>query len=210
MMKNKNICSMLSGLKKLSTTGRPASGVLVLAFILLSFQGCNHRPDHPGWDFFPDMFYSPAYQTWSENFVLPDSMTMQTPVPGTIPGNIIPFQYERTDEDRERAGRELVNPIRASIPSVERGDRAYTVFCMNCHGERGDGLGYLFTSGRYLVPPTSLRDESTRDLSDGEIYHVITLGYGVMAEHGSIILPDDRWMIINYIRQEFQEQMVQE
>jgi hypothetical protein len=205
MMEIKNIYFMLSGLKIFSGTGKLASGVLVLTSLLLVFSGCDRRPDHPGWDFFPEMFYSPAYQTWSENFVLSDSMTMQPPVPGTIPRNIIPFQYERTDADRERAGRELVNPIPASIHSVERGSIGYAVYCMNCHGERGDGLGYLFTSGKYLVPPTSLRDESVRNLSDGEIFHVITLGYGVMAEHGSIILPDDRWMVINYIRQEFQE-----
>jgi hypothetical protein len=176
----------------------------LLACILLFLPGCDRRPNHPGWDYFPDMFYSPAYQTWSGNPVLADSMTMLTPVEGTIPRHMIPFQYERTDQDRERAGRELVNPVQASATAIERGRKVYSVYCMNCHGERGDGQGYLFTSGKYLVPPASLVDRQARDWPDGDIYHVISLGYGVMAEHASLMLPEDRWKSIIYIREELQ------
>jgi len=35
---------------------------------------------------------------------------------------------------------------------------------------------------------------------DGEIYHVITSGYGVMGAHGSQIIPDDRWKIVLYVK----------
>ena len=77
---------------------------------------------------------------------------------------------------------------------------------MNCHGESGDGLGYLFTSGRYLVPPSSLVDEKITAQPDGSIYHTISLGYGVMAEHASLILPEDRWRTILYIREELQDE----
>jgi hypothetical protein len=38
---------------------------------------------------------------------------------------------------------------------------------------------------------------------DGELYHVITLGSlsGLMGAHGSQISPENRWKIINYVRE---------
>ncbi len=178
--------------------------VLFFPLLFLLLSGCDRGPNDPGWDYFPDMAYSPAYRTWSENPVYEDGKTMQAPVEGTIPRNMIPFQYEPTIEEQARAGMELVNPHTVTPENIERGRRVYNAFCMNCHGESGDGLGHLFTSGRYLVPPSSLLDERSRSLPDGSIYHTISLGYGVMAEHASLIRPDDRWKSILYIRQELQ------
>ncbi len=188
-----------------SVKRRTAGSVVALFFILsIIIMSCDRGANDPGWDYFPDMAYSPAYRTWSDNPVLENNMTMLSPVKGTIPRNMIPFQYERTLEDQVRAGLELVNPFEYSVGNIERGKVAYNVFCMNCHGESGDGLGYLFTSGRYLVPPSSVVDEKIKAQPDGSIYHTISLGYGVMAEHASLILPEDRWKIILYIREELQ------
>lgn len=183
-----------------------AVGKAVLMAILFAglMSACDRKHDEPGWDYFPDMVYSPAYQTWSENPLFEDGKTMQPPVEGTIPRNMIPFQYEKTEEDADRAGRELFNPLTPTGENIERGEKVYSVFCMNCHGEKGDGSGHLFTSGRYLVPPASLVEERVRSQPDGKIYHTISVGYGVMAEHASLILPADRWKAILYIRQELQ------
>ena len=175
-----------------------------LLFIALMVNGCDRGPNDTGWDFFPDMFYSPAYTTWSGNPVLDNEMTMQPPVEGTIPRNMVPFQYERTLEDQQRAGIELVNLLEYTAENIERGQKVYSVYCMNCHGEKGDGLGHLFTSGRYLVPPASLIDERAQSLPDGSIYHTISLGIGVMSEHASLVLPEERWKSIIYIRKELQ------
>lgn len=74
---------------------------------------------------------------------------------------------------------------------------------MNCHGERGDGKGYLFTSKRFSAQPTSLIGDLVKNKPDGEIYHVITLGTlsGLMGAHGSQISPEDRWKIVHYVRE---------
>ena len=179
---------------------------LLVAVWLLLFIGCDRGPNDTGWDYFPDMVYSPAYRTWSENPLHDDGKTMQAPVEGTIPRNMIPFQYEKTEEDLVRAGQELINPLPHSAAVLERGQKVFTVYCMNCHGEKGDGLGHLYTSGKYLVPPTSLIAEKVVNYPDGSIYHVISRGWGVMAEHATLIRPEDRWKVIHYIRQDLQSQ----
>jgi hypothetical protein len=38
------------------------------------------------------------------------------------------------------------------------------------------------------------------NMTDGEIYHVISRGNGLMSGYGSQIEPDDRWKIILYLR----------
>ncbi len=68
----------------------------------------------------------------------------------------------------------------------------------------GNGKGNLYTGTLYPFPPASLINEKVKDIPDGEIFHTITYGYGVMSEHGSIVSPDDRWEIVLYIRNELQ------
>jgi mono/diheme cytochrome c family protein len=195
---------MIMKINKTTSFFQVSSTVLLLLGIVF-LGSCDRRKDKPGWDYFPDMHYSPAYKTYSENPNFPDGKTMQKPVEGTIPVDHIPFQYEKTDEDMERAGRELKNPFSAETVHIERGDKAYQAFCSHCHGQLGDGMGVLYTSGKYLVPPTSMLEEKILNKPDGEIFHTISVGYGVMGEHASIIRSDDRWKIILYIREVLQK-----
>jgi hypothetical protein len=64
----------------------------------------------------------------------------------------------------------------------------------------GDGKGRLYTSGKYPFPPANLLSDKIRNHPEGEIYHVISVGFGVMAEHGSMISHDDRWKAVMYIK----------
>jgi len=153
----------------------------------------------------PDMYYSEAYETYTPNENFEDGQTMRMPVEGSVPREMIPFPYEKTDEDRLLAGSELNNPIAVDNASVAEGARLYGLFCVTCHGDNGDGQGFLYTSQRYPYPPASLVNERVTEMPDGEIYHAITVGSGVMGQHGSMISQDARWQIVNYIRAELQQ-----
>lgn len=172
--------------------------------ILLSLAACDRTRSSTGWDYMPDMYYSNAYETYSSNPNFSDGLTMREPVEGTIPRDMVPFLWEKTDEDRIAAGNELVNPWEGSEANLEQGREAYDIFCMSCHGEQGDGQGHLFTSQRYPYPPASLVNDKVKGLKDGEIYHSITVGYGIMGAHGNMIRPEDRWKIILHIRENLQ------
>ena len=178
---------------------------IAAAWGILFLGSCDRNRTHPGWDYFPDMFYSAAYETYSSNPNFEDGKTMRKPVEGTIARDFIPFQYTIQPEDRILAGEELVNPFEGDERVLERGKEAYNAFCQNCHGDKGEGQGYLHTSGMYVALPRSLVNERAVSLKDGEIYHTITLGLGSMGAHGSQVRPDDRWKIITYIRMVLQD-----
>jgi mono/diheme cytochrome c family protein len=174
--------------------------------LLWLVSSCDYNRNTTGWQYFDDMAKSPAYETYTPNPNFPDGKTMQPPVPGTIPREMIPYPYEKTDEDRLAAASTLQNPLESSAAALERGQKMYEIYCMICHGPQGDGKGSLFTSGKYTYPPASLLSEKMMDAPDGDIYHVITVGHGIMAEHGSMIRPDDRWKISLYVKNVLQQQ----
>lgn len=181
-------------------------GFIFAGFILLGFSSCDRDRNHPGWDYFPDMFYSTAYESYTPNPNFMDGKTMREPVKGTVPREMTPFAFTMEEGERSRAGRELVNPVTPDDETILRGKKVYTVFCAGCHGDDGNGTGKLYTSGLYPLMPRSLVNDVAIKLKDGEIYHSITLGYGSMGAHGSQILPDDRWKLIHYIRQVLQKE----
>jgi mono/diheme cytochrome c family protein len=179
--------------------------VIFLAALLMLLASCNHDRNHPGYAYMPDMYYSEPYDAFTENPLFKDSLTMQTPVKGTIArGHHPPYPYKaKSADDQKRAGLELVNPVLVSPEVLAQGKEQYTIFCANCHGDRGDGKGYLFTSKRFTAQPTSLTGDLVKTKPDGEIYHVITVGTlsGLMGAHASQISPVNRWKIVHYVRE---------
>lgn len=166
-----------------------------------SIMSCDRSNNQPGYDYFPDMFYSRAYETYSANPDFPDGKTLREPVEGTISLEMIPYPYAKTDNDRLLAGRELRNPYPADSANLDRGATAYGIYCVSCHGKQADGNGLLYQTGLYSFKPASLVNEKMKGVPDGEIYHVISVGQGIMQAHGSIIRPGDRWKIVLYVRQ---------
>ena len=177
-------------------------GTKILSAILLviAFSSCDHNRNNPGYEYFDDMVQSPAYESYTPNPNFDDGKTMQGTVEGTVPRNMIPYPYTKSDADRKIAGETLNDPFSPTSENIARGKEMYQRFCINCHGVKGDGQGNLFTSKKYPYPPANLLSEKIRNAPDGEIYHVITVGWGVMGAHGSMITQDDRWKIALYIK----------
>jgi mono/diheme cytochrome c family protein len=173
--------------------------VCLLLFSVLLI-GCDRNRNTPGWDYFPDMFYSTAYETFTKNPNFEDGITMRVPPAGTVPRDFTPFNYTIDPESRVRAGIELINPVTPTTEALARGKTVYKTFCIGCHGVKGAGDGRLFTSGLYPLKPRALTGSIADNLKDGEIFHTITLGLGSMGAHGSQIRTEDRWVLVLYIR----------
>jgi len=180
-------------------SGKINRAVFLLLFAVI-FINCDRNRNTTGWDYFPDMFYSTAYETFTKNPNFSDGLTMRVPVTGTVPRDFTPFNYTIDAESRILAGTELINPESPAAETLIRGEAVYSTFCTGCHGDKGAGDGSLFARGLYPLKPRSLTGNVADNLKDGEIFHSITLGFGSMGAHGSQIRTEDRWKVVLYIR----------
>ena len=180
-----------------------ATVLFMSGIILLS---CDRYRNMPGYDFLPDMVYSQAYEAYSENSVFRDSITQQVPVSGTMPGGMVAFRYDVLPENRLLAGQTLLSSELMTMKDVFDGKKLFETFCINCHGATGDGKGFLITSGKLPVKPAKLTDERLVLTSRGELFHVVTVGFGLMGSYGSILSERDRWKVIEYVKVKLQGQ----
>jgi mono/diheme cytochrome c family protein len=168
-------------------------------FSCIVFQSCDRDKNNPGYDYFPDMAYSKAYETYAENPNFADGKTMQAPVEGTYSREGEYYPYKKTDADMLKAAK-MKNPFEKSTENIARGKQVYQNVCLQCHGDKADGKGHLFVSGKYPYPPANLLAKKIMDKTDGEMFHTITVGFGIMPAHDIIVRPADRWKAILYIR----------
>ena len=184
----------------------------LIVLILIIFVGCGDSASdgreltrHPGYEYMPNMYRSPSFETYSENPNFSNNSTARLPVEGTIPRGTMPFEYENTLEDYLRAGEDLNNPLSKNEKNTEEGEALYIMFCAHCHGDNGDGKGSISHPVYGAIPAYNdnvqiRRTGSTMsELKDGNIYHAITYGLNAMGPHASQITPEERWKIIMYI-----------
>ena len=180
---------------------------LILATIVSSvvLQSCGADGNHPGYEYMPNMYRSPSYDTYTENPIFENGITSQQPVKGSIPRGFIPFEYENSLEDYLRAGNELNNPLELNSQTLEEGKQLYEMFCKHCHGDKGDRKGSISHPLYSGVP--SYADKlaprrtgaSMSELKDGNIYHAITFGLNAMGPHASQLTQEERWKIVQYV-----------
>lgn len=164
---------------------------LALAPLLLA---CNAGPDEPGVMYMPEMVVSTPYDAHDRNPILPNGMTLQAPPEGSVPRGFEPFHYAA--EEAELAA-ELANPIAPDEAALARGRAQFETFCSVCHGARGAGDGPVVPP---FPNPPALRAERLTTMSDGQLFHVITRGKGLMPQYATQVRADDRWRIVHYVR----------
>ena len=68
----------------------------------------------------------------------------------------VPYYYEDTEESRTQAIAEIIeNPYPITEAGLAKGKELYDVFCGICHGEKGDGAGYLVRDDGGVYPCTT-------------------------------------------------------
>jgi len=150
-------------------------------------------------EYFPNMTRSARYNGFAPNPNFPEGKTLQQPVPGTIPRGFHPLHLVATKEDAIRAGEVLLNPMSdADAQAVNRGRSVFTNFCQPCHGSSGRGDGPVTLRG-FPAPP-SLLAERARDLRDGQLFHILSVGQGNMPSYAAQVSQADRWKVILYLR----------
>jgi len=182
-------------------------GLLCLGSCVLILPSCtNDDPKKPGYEYMPDMYRSPDYETNSMNPLFADSSSNRQPVKGTIArGNAIytdfdrlPYPYADTPEGYEAAGKELHNPLERTEVNMTEGKRLYANYCIHCHGEKGMGDGLV---AQHNGPkPPAYSSEQLKNLPEGKMFHTTQFGKNMMGQHASQLTASQRWKIIMYVQ----------
>lgn len=114
------------------------------------------------------------------------------------PKDVIELVRARLD-----AGRTLVNPIAISPESLARGREMYDTHCIVCHGAQGRGNGPV---GQKFVPqPMELNLDYVQLQPDGQLFYTISHGSLAMPFYRQAIAAQDRWHLVNFIKEVFGE-----
>jgi mono/diheme cytochrome c family protein len=175
--------------------------ILTIAVVVccVALHSCDRDKNNPGYDYFPDMAYSKAYETYAPNPNFKDEKTLQTPLEGTISREGEYYPYKKTDADLLKSAG-IQNPFLPDTENIARGKIVYQNICLQCHGDHADGKGFLYVSGKYPYPPADLLSQNVVKLTDGQLFHTVTVGFGIMPAHDIIVKPNDRWKVILYLR----------
>jgi len=156
--------------------------VLIAALVALVAAnfGIADNPARRNFEVMPGMVRSLAYKSYSANPVFADGKTLQAPPEGAIATGARPLHHAATAED------------------AARGARVYQVFCQPCHGGAGKGDGPVAMRG--FPPPPSFLSAKTMQLSDGQIFNILTHGQKNMPSYAAQVSPGDRRRVIAYVR----------
>jgi mono/diheme cytochrome c family protein len=179
-------------------TGRRCLLALALALAPAALAGCDDDPTLTNFEYMPDMVSSVAYDSFAPNPNTRDGRTLMAPPAGTVPRGYAPLHFGPGPAEAARAGRELTNPIPDAPLVRQRGEVAFRRWCLPCHG--AEGLGDGLVAKRFPRPP-SLTAEHARKLPDGQIFHIVSFGQGVMPSYAQQIVQEDRWKIVRHVRQ---------
>jgi mono/diheme cytochrome c family protein len=167
---------------------------------------CNGVRREPGRAYMPDMSYSRAYETYASTENLKEQGINYTalPVAGTFAQHDPLFVYPYKNDSAGYAN--SVN-VKSPLPQMDtiqylEAARIYLVNCGICHGPKLDGNGPLWNGGNGPFPsaPRNLMSPEMVKLADGTMFHTMTYGKNAMGSYASQLNTNQRWMVIQYIR----------
>ena len=193
---------------------------LFITLVFITLSSCVKDPDSPGYEYVDDMFRSQAIEAYIDyglvgdktNDSLKKSLSARKPASGTIAYNVnkkisqtnMPFNYGSSENERIRAGEEVLLPSHYFSSSelqkenIAEGKRLYGLFCAHCHGDKGNGDGKVITVGGYPAAPPAYN--TLKDRKPGSVFHTITHGKNAMGPHASQLNKDERWKVAMYVR----------
>jgi hypothetical protein len=103
-------------------------------------------------------------------------------------------EYKISPEEQAR-----VNPVKSSPEGLAEARKVFGYDCEMCHGPKGDGKGEVVESMKLTMH--DWRDPaSLANLTDGEIFYIITKGKGKMMAEGDRVPEKLRWNLVNLVR----------
>ena len=168
--------------------------ITLLFGITILVSSC-HNNAAPNYQYFPNMYESIGYETYSESNAFKNGKEGQLPVVGTVNRGFEPFEYENSTAGYELAKANLKSPLDSLSRNPEKGKELFEIYCATCHGNAGNGKGKLVEREKFLGVP-SYKD---RVITEGSIFHVITYGLNSMGSHANQLSAQERWLVTDYV-----------
>ncbi|MBY0555190.1 cytochrome c [bacterium] len=174
--------------------------LVVMAAATVALSTLTSCTDHskPNVELIQDMLVSESIKPQEYDETSPNHSGMRVPPEGTQPVGFVPYRYANDIEGAAKNKNPLAGDYSESV--LKTGLKYYTTNCMICHGEQGEGGDKSSVGEKMALKPPSLLTAKMESWTDGQIYHVITAGQGVMGPYASHIPQKYRWQVVNYIR----------
>ena len=91
------------------------------------------------------------------------------------------------------------NPLPITAELLKRGQQRFTINCSPCHGQLADGNGITKKVGAMAVV-ANLHDKRIVEMTDGELFYVISNGRNLMRPYAPNVTVADRWAVVAYLR----------
>jgi mono/diheme cytochrome c family protein len=109
-----------------------------------------------------------------------------------IPAGSVPYQGLALI-----AGQPATQPLASTEASIQNGKALFGIYCALCHGDDGTGHGPV---GVYFNPnPADLTGDGVQNLSQEDIFVIITQGRGAMPSQAEGLSIEQRWDVVNYV-----------
>lgn len=127
------------------------------------------------------------------------------PLKGSFAKNSLYYPFEPPEYGEPE--KVYTNPLPRTKFVVERGKTLFRRFCIPCHNEDGKGNGPIVSQvilkedEEGFPPPKDLTSESTRKLTDGRLFHILSAGQNLMFPFHDKLSDFDKWALIVYLRE---------
>lgn len=170
--------------------------LFTIALIALTFISCSDKRER-NYQYFPDMYVSVPYDTYGEYDIFPDEQEARKPAEGSISKGFMPYDYDDNLEGYNKAKEELKNTVPYTEENLAKGKELYNIYCAICHGEKGNGKGYLVEREKILGVPGY--DDQGRAITEGSVYHVMWYGINTMGSYASQMDNEELWLVDHYV-----------
>lgn len=166
--------------------------------LALGFTSCIRDAKQPGRQYMADMTTSVAFDAGSPNPNFKDGKTNQLAPAGSVARG--KYLYPLADTEYVKAATLIHNPFAFTKDEIQgEGKHLFTVNCAICHGDKGDGQGHLVQINKFPPPPSYFM-EPLFSLPEGQRYHTLMYGKGLMGSYASQLNHRERWLVLSYVK----------
>jgi mono/diheme cytochrome c family protein len=170
---------------------------ITLASLVL-LTSCENMPSRkPPLEVWDDMDRQQKFKAQSETTLFRDGRANRPPAPGTIAvGHLnADVAYHTGAMNGSYVGK---NPEKYTEEFLKLGQSKFNIYCSPCHDRYGSGQGVV---GKKAVwPAQNLHEQRILDMTDGELFEVISNGRRTMHGYRFQTTAQERWAIAAYVR----------